>query len=778
MLKYRIEEPAIHIEEEGCPRKVLYFDSLKKLAREEDREGLSLLFKRPPSDTAACNTIAVTPEQLFQVIQKLSKTGRLWWGNTRLCYEARAAKVYWKGEKEGPLAAVLQWQQEEIPLEKCEGLFPGWAIAKGIAFPVVSQVASKWIQLFRKGPILLSSIQLKKFLEEEPPVLWKEARLKIPELFLTDATGCFANLSDPSWEADLIEAGYARKLVGHSHYYCSGDKVRDTLRFLLEIGWKISDCKGRTLLRMRSLEWDVQERGGQIAVRAAAHYGEHKVTLPKLSKSGLCLELDSSTVGLLEPQKLEGIWEEEALILPKSALPMLVPRLEVVTWSKGLEELALGFKGQIEFAPPAPSFRGTLLPYQQQGVDLLSFLHKWGMGVLLADEMGLGKTVQVLAFFSRTETNLPHLVVAPTSLLYQWKQECLRFLPHLSVLIYERGMQIPEGQGIVITSYATLRLDGGTLFAGPFDTIVLDESNAIKTSTTQTAQAAYRLNGTFKIALTGTPLENRPEEVLSQFRFLLPQLLPEKASLDEMKRKIRPFFLRRRKQDVDIQLPEKMEQIAWIEMTEAQKEAYTKYRSSIHIQDPTQRMEILEAILRLRQICADPRLVGEEIMGAKLEYLMQELADLKGHKVLIFSQFTSMLALIKNALREVGEEFLFLDGATPPRERTELVQRFQEEEISFFLLSLKAGGVGLNLTAADYVLLFDPWWNVAVEEQAASRAHRLGQKNKVIVKRYLTPDSIEEKMLRLKEEKQGLAEQLFEAESFSWTSEDLLHLLT
>jgi|GEM_PF-3852162 len=778
MLKYRVEESAIKIEEEGCPRKVLYFDSLKKLAREEDREGLSLLFKRPPSDTTACNTIAVIPEQLFQVIQKLSKTGRLWWGNSRLCYEARAAKVYWKGEKEGALGAVLQWQQEEIPLELCEGLFPGWAVAKGIAFPVVSQVASKWIQLFRKGPILLSSIQLKKFLEEEPPVLWKEARLKIPELFLTDVTGCFANLSDPSWEADLIEAGYARKLVGHSHYYCSGDKVRDTLRFLLEIGWKISDCKGRTLLRMRSLEWDVQERGGKIAVRAAAHYGAHKVTLPKLSNLSLCLELDSSTVGLLEPQKLEGIWEDETLVLPKSALPTLIPRLGTVSWSKGLEALALGFKGQIELASPSSSFRGTLLPYQQEGVNLLSFFHKWGMGLLLADEMGLGKTVQVLAFFSRTETNLPHLVIAPTSLLYQWKQECLRFLPYLPVCIYERGMQIPKGQSIVITSYATLRLDEGTLAVTPFDTVVLDESNAIKTSSTQTAQAAYRLNGTFKIALTGTPLENRPDEVLSQFRFLLPQLFPEKVSLEEIKQKIRPFFLRRKKQDVDIQLPEKMEQIAWIEMTEAQKETYAKYKSAIHIEDPTNRMEILEVILRLRQICTDPRLVGEEVMGAKLEYLMQELADLKWHKVLIFSQFTSMLNLIKRALGQAGESFLSLDGSTPSDERARLVQEFQEGEVSFFLLSLKAGGVGLNLTAADYVLLFDPWWNEAVEHQAASRAHRLGQKNKVIVKRYLTPDSIEEKMLRLKEEKQGLAEQLFEAERFSWTAEDLLHLLT
>ena len=189
-------------------------------------------------------------------------------------------------------------------------------------------------------------------------------------------------------------------------------------------------------------------------------------------------------------------------------------------------------------------------------------------------------------------------------------------------------------------------------------------------------------------------------------------------------------------------------------------------------------MEVLEAILRLRQICADPRLIGKETMGAKLEQLIQDLPQLKEHKVLIFSQFTTMLGLIGDALCKEGLPYLFLDGSTSPKERAERIEAFQGGDVSFFLLSLKAGGIGLNLTSADYVLLFDPWWNEAIEAQATSRAHRLGQQKKVIVKRYLTPHSIEEKMSLLKQEKGRMAEELFEKESSSLTSEDLLHLLT
>jgi SNF2 family DNA or RNA helicase len=376
------------------------------------------------------------------------------------------------------------------------------------------------------------------------------------------------------------------------------------------------------------------------------------------------------------------------------------------------------------------------------------------------------------------------LVVAPSSLLYHWKAEIERFLSGVFVSLYAGPERKLAERGIVVTSYAILRQDEEILSRGEFGAVVLDESNAIKTAATQTARATCRLKGRIKIALTGTPIENRPDEFWSQFRFLMPELFGERsefhaAGFEVVRRKAAPFVLKRSKREVEIELPEKIEQVVWVEMEEGQRRAYEScLAASRRGLDGASRMEILEAILRLRQICCDPRLYGGETGGAKLEMLLQDLDDAPERKILIYSQFTSMLSLIGNALAETGREFLYLDGSVPAEERAARVRSFQEEEKPFiFLLSLKAGGVGLNLTAAETVILFDPWWNEAVERQAIDRAHRIGQKKSVIAKRYIAPDSIEEKMLRIKEEKKGIAEQLLDGEAFSWTEEDLLRLL-
>ena len=577
-----------------------------------------------------------------------------------------------------------------------------------------------------------------------------------PKLILKDSSGSFANLwmdyeidlvafedfapmvkgrarlkeKEKQWESDLLECGYIRKTVGGSHYYCPSENVMTSLQLLLDVGWKIEDMRGEQLKKI-----EVLEEKGMIAIRSAVR-------------------------GMIDPKiQMEGVWEGETLYVKKNRIGSAVPLLSQANWEESLRLLAEGFKNgdSIREAPPSPLFKGVLLPYQQKGVNWLSFLYSSGLSGLLADEMGLGKTVQVLAFLSRLDPNMEILIVAPTSLLFNWSAEIDKFLP--------------GRQKITLTSYTLLRLNEKDFVDRDFEVIILDESHAIKTVTTQTAKSACKLKGNFRIALSGTPMENRLDELWSQFHFLNPNLIERKADIETVKRRIAPFILRRCKEEVQLDLPDKIEQIAWVEMDEGQRELYESYKKG----DVANRMQVLEAILRMRQVCLDPRLVGSDIRGAKIELLISDVQDAleQKRKILVYSQFTSMLQLIQN-------EFpgsILLDGSTPAERRGDFVKRFQEDpNCPLFLLSLKAGGVGLNLTAADYVLLFDPWWNDAVERQAIDRAHRIGQKKTVIAKRYLTVGSIEEKMLQLKVKKQQAADQLFDLEG--WTEEDLLFLMT
>lgn len=836
MLLYRLEFEAqklkIRIEESGSKR-ILYLDTLKLLAKDEDKPALSFLTKihlrssnvsRDPT-LVSFQIVEVGLEQSLEALKLLSKTGRIYYKNTKLQADfSFPSKIYWRGEESGLFSSVIQWKGQEFAIETCDALFPSWGLWQGTLFSLESTVSWRWIEPFLKGPIILAGAQKKKFLDEDPPILWKEKAIEkpievLPELVLTDATNCFANLwmdysgvsriafndfsphvlgktrlkqVEEGWEKDLLESGFVRKTVGASHYYCPGDKVLETLPFLLDLGWKIYSYQGKRIFKQTSSSWDVREENGKIALRGNVHFGKREAPLKSaMLAKGNWVDLDPQSIGLLDRKKfsdLVGEWEGDVLKIKKSSIKTVAASLAgaLVKWESKLHTLIEGLQegATLETAPPSDLFQGTLLPYQQKGVDFLVFLQTWGFSALLADEMGLGKTVQVLAFFSRLRTNLPILVIAPSSLLYQWKMEILRFLPQSHVAVYAGGDRKTTGfQGIVITSYAILRQDVDILSSQEFEVIVLDESNAIKTASTLTAKAAYKLNGKFKIALTGTPIENRYEELLSQFKFLMPDF--HAPHFESLKKQIKPFILRRKKRDVAIELPEKIEQITWAEMNEEQEALYQTYMSdfkgglSQKIKKDgiaPHRMEVLETILRLRQICLDPRLVGGVSPGSKLDLLLNDIED---RKVLIYSQFTKMLQLIQRALEERGKKVFYLDGEVCLEERASRVKEFQEDPSpSVFLLSLKAGGVGLNLTAAEYVFLFDPWWNEAVEQQAIDRAHRMGQKNTVIAKRYLTVNSIEEKMLRLKEKKRGLAELLLEGEGFNWTEEDLAFLLT
>ena len=444
-------------------------------------------------------------------------------------------------------------------------------------------------------------------------------------------------------------------------------------------------------------------------------------------------------------------------------------------------------------------FSGELRSYQRMGLGWLCFLREFGLGGVLADDMGLGKTVQALAMLRTYRTpakssKLPYLVVAPRSLVYNWIDEAGRFTPNLKVTEYggpdREGLRAKlDTFDLVLTTYGTLRRDIGYLATVEFDTVILDEAQAIKNPESQTAKACRLLNSRHRLALTGTPIENHLGELGSIFEFLNPGLLGRlpalevlaggrEASKEELAlvaKGIRPFILRRTKSEVLKDLPEKTEQVLQCELSEQQRELYDQLRASYrdsllkHVEDKgmaSSTMQVLEALLRLRQVACHPGLVNpewEEAGSAKLESLFEQTAEVmaEGHKLVIFSQFTKLLAYVRKHLDGRGMEYAYLDGQTT--NRGEVVERFQSDpSCNLFLISLKAGGVGLNLTAASYVFLLDPWWNPAVEAQAIDRTHRIGQTQPVFAYRLIAKDTVEEKMVELQRSKRQLADAILD----------------
>lgn len=489
----------------------------------------------------------------------------------------------------------------------------------------------------------------------------------------------------------------------------------------------------------------------------------------------------------------------------------------------------LDFSG-IEAVNLPDGFAGELRPYQKAGYDWLHFLHEYGFGGCLADDMGLGKTIQALAFLQSLKEGIPDriadpshekralkasLIVLPRSLLVNWQREAARFTPQLRILEYfdtnrPKDTAVFDDYNLVLTTYGVMRRDIKLLRKYPFEYALLDESQAIKNPNSQTSKAARLLQAKHRLVLTGTPVENTTIELWSQFAFLNPGLLgsleyfkrefttPIESRGDEqaarfLRRLVYPFILRRTKKQVAPELPPRSERIRYADMQPAQRKFYLRTRDYyrgllmglIEEQglDHT-RMKVLEGLLRLRQISNHPRLVDERFRGAsgKFDLLLETLETLQseGHKALVFSQFVQMLKLVRTALDERHVPYVYLDGST--QNRQEPIDAFQSKpEITFFLISLKAGGVGLNLTAADYVIHIDPWWNPAVEMQASDRTHRIGQDKPVFVFKLITRDSVEEKILQLQERKKELVDQLISTESSffkSLTTEDINNLFS
>ena len=490
--------------------------------------------------------------------------------------------------------------------------------------------------------------------------------------------------------------------------------------------------------------------------------------------------------------------------LPRSAIPDLARLCDALDQPRPpsfreLDRLVGGFAG-IPEAPLPDGLRATLRGYQRAGVNWLCFLHEAGLGGLLADDMGLGKTLQALcALRGRT------LVVAPTSLLHNWSDEIARFRPDLRVQIFHGSRRAIEPQAdITLTTYALLRRDREVLVQEDWQTVILDEAQAIKNPESQVAQAAYQLRGAFRIALTGTPVENRLDELWSQFHFTNPGLLGGRRDFEEryarpisqggtetaehLRERIRPFLLRRLKREVAPELPPRTDVVLHCVLSETERGIYEAIHAAT-ARDVVERLEAggsvlaaLEALLRLRQACCHPALVPGQSAedSAKLALLLDRLetAVADGHKALVFSQWTSLLDLVEPQLDRAGIPYTRLDGTT--RDRAGVLHRFQQETgPPVFLVSLKAGGTGLNLTSADHVFLLDPWWNPFVEEQAADRAHRIGQERPVFVYRMVAENTVEEQILVLQEKKRSVSEMaLGESDAaHRITRDDLLALL-
>lgn len=562
---------------------------------------------------------------------------------------------------------------------------------------------------------------------------------------------------------------------------------------------------------------EVNENIDWFDVKALIKFGIYLVPFAKIRKLIIQgkteFELPNGEIAVIPASWFVNYSELFSFMEDKGALDTMVMRKHHLALAKEMEQgelvkLSLSrklerlrdFEAIDEYEVPS-LFHGILRPYQHAGYNWLRFLNEFKFGGCLADDMGLGKTVQTLAMLAYEKEFNPSftsLLVMPTSLIYNWELEARKFTPDLKILVYSGTQRIKDpwrfGEyDLVLTSYGIARLDIDVLKEFFFNYIILDESQAIKNPGSNIAAAVNQLKSKQKLILTGTPVENGTMDLWSQMNFVNPGLLGNQnsfkkqfqqpiekqhdmAKAHKLHAMIKPFILRRMKSQVATDLPEKIINVKYSAMSPAQEKIYEEvksyYREKIigELQlagRGTQQFTLLRGLTQLRQIANHPKLVRDDYDGesGKLEdvtYMLQSTIS-EGHKVLVFSQFVRHLAIVKEYLVKENIPFAYLDGAT--RDRQAQVEKFQEqEEVKVFLISLKAGGVGLNLTKAEYVFLLDPWWNPAVEAQAIDRAHRIGQENKVIIYKFISQNSVEEKIMALQDRKLALAGELIGTE--------------
>ncbi|RLL43650.1 helicase SNF [Oceanobacillus piezotolerans] len=508
----------------------------------------------------------------------------------------------------------------------------------------------------------------------------------------------------------------------------------------------------------------------------------------------------------------EDEWEKELEVPIIQGMRLLDSTRDADTF-----EVEKSFRDLLEnIAHPKPfeipeSLNSILRSYQIHGYRWLKTIAEYGFGGVLADDMGLGKTIQSITYIASEipvirEKKQPILVVCPSSLTYNWEKELMKFTPDVKAIVMDgnkaerkRLQAEVEEMDVLLTSYHLLRSDIHWYGQQTFHTVFLDEAQAFKNPFTQTARTVRKLQAHHRFALTGTPMENNLEELWSIFHVVFPELflgIKEYSNLtkSQIARRIRPFMLRRMKEDVLAELPEKVESVDRVDLYPEQKKLYASYLAKLrhetyrHLDKETirkNRIRILAGLTRLRQICCHPALFVDDYQGSsakfnQLKKLIHESVQ-AGRRVLVFSQFTKMLGLIGQELANQGISYFYLDGQTPSEERIQLCDAYNEGQRDFFLISLKAGGTGLNLTGADTVIFYDSWWNPAVEEQAADRAHRIGQAKTVEVIKLVTKGTVEEKMLHLQEKKRHLIEEIIDTKDSTHTTltdEDIQDLLT
>ncbi len=608
------------------------------------------------------------------------------------------------------------------------------------------------------------------------------------------------------------------------------------IRALAVEGWHV-EADGKLYRQAGEIKVEVTSGIDWFDLNVKADFGGISASLPALlaalRKGENIVRLDDGTFGMLPEAWLKkygplagaGKTHDDSVRFSRTQVGLLDALLASQpeatcdeTFRRTRDELRR-FDG-IAPAEPPDTFIGELRPYQREGLGWFEFLRRFGFGGCLADDMGLGKTVQVLAMLEARrrdgEANVrprkPSLVVVPRSLIFNWKEEASKFAPQLKVLDHSTSTRKKDGahfaaHDLVLTTYGTLRNDAPFIKDNAFDYVVLDEAQAVKNSACEAAKAVRLLQGDHRLCLSGTPVQNHLGELWSLFDFLNPGMLgsanifssaaaknPDPDTRIMLSRGLRPFILRRTKSQVAKDLPEKQEQTLFCELDTEQRKMYDDLRDHYRLNLLGQIEEkglakskfmILEALLRLRQAACHPALIDKKLTeapSAKLDALLPRLAEVidEGHKALVFSQFTSFLSLVKKQLDKDGVVYEYLDGKT--RDRQAKVDRFQTDpNCKLFLISLKAGGVGLNLTAADYVFLLDPWWNPAVEAQAIDRTHRIGQTRQVFAFRLIAKNTVEEKVLALQQTKRDLADAIINGENSligSLKKEDLELLLS
>jgi len=808
-----------------------------------DRESIALLNQHAYGYSIE-SSIVITPATTAWWVERLARSGRLvdpdmqpiawdegspWTFRVAITSEGSAYRISGTIERDGTT----------LPLDDVDSIANGILISDGRASRFDDSGRAAWLNALRvSGPIEIPHAEGERFRQAllRAPI----AGIRLPDELgweLVDAPPRpLLALQRDEWMSELLAEVYfiyddwrvasrsadlqksiGRKLIRRNRpvedafrsrlvslgvigtregYRVRLSQLEDVVRTLATEGWSIEIDSAP--LRV-SDDFDVEISSGidWFDLNVSASFGDTRLKLPDLlaaaeARRGI-VRLGDGSFGIVPSRWIEslapvidlGKRDGDALRF-RSHQSLIVDAL----LQRGADVSSAQTTPEPQNEPP--SLKTELRPYQRAGLGWLQFLRESRIGGCLADDMGLGKTVQTLALLESMRAEgieKPSLVIAPRSLLFNWAAEAARFAPKLRVREHhgtERTKDAFTDCDVVLTTYATMRLDIDHLSAVDFEYVILDEAQAIKNASSQVAKASRLLRARHRLALSGTPIENHLGELWSLFEFLNPGLLgtsrwfqrtfvarttpPERR--EALARALRPLILRRTKEQVAPELPERTEQTLYCELESEQRRIYDElrdhYRAALLGRVKTtgldkSRMQILEALLRLRQAACHPMLIDPKSgsPSAKTELLIEEIRDVldSGHRALIFSQFTSFLAIVRDALDEEGVPYCYLDGKT--RDRQSLVEEFQSEDgPPLFLISLKAGGLGLNLTNADYIFLLDPWWNPAVEAQAIDRAHRIGRLRPVVAYRLIARDTVEEKILELQSRKRELAESI------------------